>query len=226
MEWFFQEPAGECGEDKGSHCPTEPPVEEYEKWVEWRGEAVDTPSWWWELGKIPDVDDVQELAQKIWTSFQLPKWMSEVHGIKNYYLAPLAPNCLCQKDFLLPPDPRFLCWDIWEEQLKKTITYAQALQYWAKMANPAMAGKPHLLARSILELCEMMGWYVSFCNDIVLDSVALLEGFFRNQMELTVSRDAPPASTNVPTKEVTMEEAAPIRGPLKEPTTPWVPHEK
>ena len=101
VECFFQELAGKCGEDGGSHLPTEPPAEEYEKWVEWRGWAIDTPSWWWELGKIPEVDDVQELAQKIWASFELPQWMSEVYDIENYYLAPLAPNSLCQKDFLL-----------------------------------------------------------------------------------------------------------------------------
>ena len=54
---------------------------------------VDTPSWWWELEMIPDVDDIQELAQKIWASFKLPQWMSEVHSINNYYLAPPAPHC-------------------------------------------------------------------------------------------------------------------------------------
>ena len=83
-----------------------------------------------------------------------------------------------------------------------------------------MLGQPHLLVRPILELQEMMELYISFFDDIVLNSVALLEGFLRNQTELTISRDVPPTSTNVPTKEVAMEEAAPIRGPLKELTTP------
>ena len=46
---------------------------------------------------IPDVDDIQELSQKIWASFKLPQQMSEVHGIDNYYLAPQAPTGLCQK---------------------------------------------------------------------------------------------------------------------------------
>ena len=117
---------------------------------------MDTPSWWWGLGKIPDVDDIWELAQKIWASFKLPQQMSEVHGVENYYLAPPAPNCLCQKNFLSPPDPRFPCWDLWQEQLKKTIAYTQALQYWAERANLPMPGQPHLLARSVLELCETM----------------------------------------------------------------------
>ena len=65
---------------------------------------------------IPDVDDIQELAQKIQASFELPQWMNEVHSIENYYLAPAAPNCLCQKDFLSLPDLRFPCQDLWEEQ--------------------------------------------------------------------------------------------------------------
>ena len=137
---------------------------------------MDTPSWWWELEKIPAVDDIQELAQKIWASFKLPQWMSEVHDIENYYLAPPANNCLHQNDFLSPPDPRFPCQDLWEEQLKKTVAYTQALQYWAKRANLPMPDQPCLLARSILELCEKMEWYVSFFDDIILGSVALLEG--------------------------------------------------
>ena len=43
---FFQEPTNECEEDGGSNFPPEPPAEEYERWVEWRGQAVNTPSWW------------------------------------------------------------------------------------------------------------------------------------------------------------------------------------
>ena len=141
--------------------------------------------------------------------------MSKIYDIGNYYLAPPAPNCLCQKDFLLPLDPRFPCQDIQEEQLKKTIAYAQALQYWAKRAYLPTLGQPHLLARSILKLWQMMEWYISFSDDNVLDGVAPPEGFHRNQTKLTISGDAPPAFTNVPTEEVAIEEAVPSRGPLK-----------
>ena len=73
------------------------------------------PSWWQELVEILEVDDFQELAQKIWASFELPQRMSELHNVENYNLSPPAPKCLCQKDFLLPPDPKFSCWDIREE---------------------------------------------------------------------------------------------------------------
>ena len=63
VEHSFQEP---CGEDEGSHFSSEPPVEEFESWVEWRGQAVDTLSWWQEPRKILEVGNFQELAQKMW----------------------------------------------------------------------------------------------------------------------------------------------------------------
>ena len=87
-----------------------------------------------------------------------------------------------------------------------------------------MPGQPCLLVGSILELHKMMEWYVSFSDDIILGSVVLPEGFFGSQT--SVSRDAPSTSTDVPSTEITMEEAAPIIGPLKESTMPQVPHEK
>ena len=37
VEQFFHGPAGKYEEDAGNHFPAEPPMEEYEKWVEWRG---------------------------------------------------------------------------------------------------------------------------------------------------------------------------------------------
>ena len=45
IEHFFQEPANQPKEDRGSNPSPEPPAEEYERWVEWRGQAVDTPNW-------------------------------------------------------------------------------------------------------------------------------------------------------------------------------------
>ena len=87
-----------------------------------------------------------------------------------------------------------------------------------------MPCQPHLLVGSVLELCKMIEQYVSFSDDIILGGVALLEGFFGSQA--SISRDALPASTDVPSKEAAMEEVAPIKGPLKESTMPWVPCEK
>ena len=72
---------------------------------------------------------------------------------------------------------------------RRRLAYAQALQYWAKRANLPMLGWPCLLAGSVLELQRVMELYISFSNDIVPGSVALLEGFFGNQTP--VSTDAP-----------------------------------
>ena len=54
----------------------------------WRGQVVDTPSRWQELAGILEVSNFQEIAWKIWDSFKLPQWMSEIHDVENYSLAP------------------------------------------------------------------------------------------------------------------------------------------
>ena len=136
MERFFGGLVGK--EDEEGHLPAEPPFEEHEEWMKWRGQVVDTP----ELEMVPEVDDVQKLARKILASFELPHRVSVRHAIENYYLAPLAAHCIWWKDFLLPQDLRFSCWDLWEEQQEKTMAYAQALQCWVKKANPPKLDQP------------------------------------------------------------------------------------
>ena len=138
-------------------------------------------------------------------------WAPLMDESEHYHLPLPAPKCLCQKDFLSMPDLRLSCWDIWEEQQTKTVTYAQTLQYWAKRASPPTLGQPCLLARFVLDLHKMMEKYVWFCNDIILGSVALPEGFLSNQTKLTASTDVLPAPTNIPMDEVPMAEPAPIK---------------
>ena len=186
---------------------------------------IATSAWWWELLEILEVSDIQELAQKIRTSFGLLQWMSDIHGIDNYYLAPLAPRCIWQKAFLPPLDPTFLCQDIREGHLEKTVGYVQALQYWAEMPTP---GQPCLLVRCILELRKAIESYMSFSNDAVLDGVALLEGSLEDITGVTIPRVPLLTSTSTPTKEestegpappeVATEEAAPTRKPHEGPT--------
>ena len=130
------------------------------------------PGWWLELAKIPGMDNHQELAWKVRASFELPQQISEQHGMENYHQTPLAPLCICWKDFLQQPDSKFACQDIRELQLQKTMAYAQALQFWVEKANLPTQGQPHLLAGSILELREAMECYVSF-PDAIFGSVAL-----------------------------------------------------
>ena len=72
--------------------------------------------------------------------------------------------------------------------------------------------------------------YVTFSNDVMLDSATLWEGSLEDQTGVTIPRNTQPASTNVsieeePTKtpaptEVTTEEVAPAGEPLGEPTIP------
>ena len=62
--------------------------------------------------------------------------------------------------------------------------------------------------------------YVSFPDDTVLDGVASLEGFLKDQPEETIPESALLASPNSPIEEAAAEETAPIWGPLEELSTP------
>ena len=55
-------------EDKKMPSP-EPPVEEIGKWVMWKTEAYEMPSWWRELMMVPGVEDHEKLALEVWASF-------------------------------------------------------------------------------------------------------------------------------------------------------------
>ena len=71
----------------------------------WRGQALDMPSWWQELVEIPEVDDFQELAQKIQASFELPPENEQTTQCRE--LPPGSPSIQmspCQKEF--PPTAR------------------------------------------------------------------------------------------------------------------------
>ena len=109
VDHFLQEMAWSLEEENRDRPSPETPLEEYEKWVTWRDQAHDRPGWWQELVKVPDVNDHNELAWKVWASFKLPQWISEQHNMRNYDQALLALPCICQKDFLPQPDPKFTC---------------------------------------------------------------------------------------------------------------------
>ena len=139
-----------------------------------------------------------------------PWWISKLHDMGNYYLAPPAPPCLCWKDFLLLPNQKFPCWDIREGQLEKTVAYVQAIQFWAERSNPPMLGQPCLLVGSILKLREVMKPYVSF-NDAIMDSIAPQEGFLKDQSEETIPDSAQPASTDPSLKRL-LQKRQPLLG--------------
>ena len=190
-------------------------MEEYKRWVTWWGQALNTPDWWQELAEIPKVDDYWELAQKIQVSFKLPCQVSKLQDVRNYYLAPPTPPCLCQKDFLLLPNPKFPCHDIREEQLEKMMAYVQALQFWVEKSNLPTLGQPCLLVGSVLKLRGVMKLYVSFFDDAILDGVAPPEGFLNDQSEETIPESAQPASTNPPLRRLLQKKQPLLGGPWR-----------
>ena len=65
VDHFLQELGSKPREDGEGDSSPEPPAEEYERLVAWRGQVVNRPSWWQELAGIPEVNDFQELDQNI-----------------------------------------------------------------------------------------------------------------------------------------------------------------
>ena len=117
-------------------------------WLDWQAHQLDTPHWWIELTTIPEAGDLKKLAQKICTSFKI--LMVQCEALQNQdYTMPPAPKCLMRGMFL----PNGLSYqDIWWKPLLLTLTYAQALQYWAEEANLLAPGDPCPLAMSVVEL--------------------------------------------------------------------------
>ena len=66
---FLQGPV-ESSEEENVKMPSpEPLIEELEKWVTWRAQAYETPSWWQELVMVPGVDNHEKLACEVQASF-------------------------------------------------------------------------------------------------------------------------------------------------------------
>ena len=107
VDHFLQESAWSLEEENRDRSSREPPVEEYKGWVTWRAQVHDTPSWWKELAKVPEIKDHQELARKVRASFELSHQISKQHNVENYHQAPPALLCICQKYFLPQSDPKF-----------------------------------------------------------------------------------------------------------------------
>ena len=199
----------------------EPPVKELCKSVTWKAEACKTPSWWWELMAVPEVEDFEKLAQEVWASFWLPKRASKLHKKKNYHQAPPALLCLLRKNFLPPPDSIFACQDIWEMQWEKMVAYAPALQYWVEKTDPPAGGRPCLLVESVKELQEEMRCYLSFSDKEVLKGMIPPE-----ETSAIPTEEADPQSTTIPAGSPGEEAiAGAAREPAVErrsPSVPWL----
>ena len=201
LKHFLQESATTPEEDRGSDLLQGPPAEDNKDCIEWRGCRVHTPDWWQELVRIPGIKDFQELTQKIRASFELPQVKSKAQDVKNDYLAPPAPKCIHQKEFLPPQNPMLPSQDFREGQSQKTLAYAQALQYWAEKANPPMPGQPYLLARCVLELRRVMKLYMAFSNDTILEGAAPQKRLLKGQAWAPIPMETQAGPTDEPTKE-------------------------
>ena len=161
---------------RGCNLLQEPSVENYKVWIEWRGHQIDMLDWWGELAAIPHVDNQHRLAQKIQASLKIPQVRCKVLKVSNDYFLPPALKCIGMKAFLLILDPRIPCQDYREGQPQKTLAYAQALQYWAKKANPPKPDQPHLLARCVHELRWAMRPFTTFTDEAVLKGTTPKQG--------------------------------------------------
>ena len=146
----------------------EPPPEDYCKWIEWYGQYVDMPTWWQELQVIPNVEDHQELAWKVRTSFEVPMAWIQAQGGENEYSVLPDPKCIGKDRFLPPLDPWIGNQEYHLGQPRKTLAYAKALQYWVEREKPSIPSKPHQLMKSILELRWAMEPFTTFEDSEVL----------------------------------------------------------
>ena len=138
--------------------PSEPSIRDVETWLDWQAHQLETPCWGMELTAIPRVEDRWKLAWKIWSSFSIPAVRTRVF-LGQGYTAPPAPKCLTQNVFL--PD-ELSYQDMQQQPFLLTEAYAQGLQYWAEILNLPVDLDFCPLARSVLELKEMVKEHVVF----------------------------------------------------------------
>ena len=115
------------------------------------------------------MEDHRKLAWKISVWFGIPRVRCEALEVTNDYSATPAPKCIERNLFLQAPDPRLPCQDYCQEQLQKTLAYAQALQYWAKRANPPGPGEMCHLVRCVQELRLAMKPFTTFSYHAILE---------------------------------------------------------
>ena len=141
-------------------------------WILWHAKHVSMPPWWKELMKIPSHDDYQKIAQKVHTSFEVPRVYNWAKGVDNDQIPPpphLSPG---KYHFMLPSDVRFGSQDYKLTQLHHTLTYARAIQYWAEKAQLLIPGQPCYLVESMIELWWAVELLVSFMKVGVFTAAA------------------------------------------------------
>ena len=202
---FLQVPAKSSEEENVKMSSPKLPIEELERWVTWKAQAYETPSWWQELTRVPEVDNHEKLAHEVWASFWLLKRASEWCQVENDHKGPPSLLCLCWKNFLSLPDSIFACQDIWEIQHEKMVAYAWALQFWAEKVDLPTGGKPCLLVGSVVELWEedevlpVLLWWgcVQWCSSSGGNPI--------NPPKEATPESAQPTLANTPVKEATID---------------------
>ena len=94
LECFLGVPMPMWGAGDRWDSPPEPSINNYEIWLEWQAHRVNTPDWWKELVAIPNAGDPKRLAQKICTSFEVPRVRCETIRDNKNYTVPPAPKCI------------------------------------------------------------------------------------------------------------------------------------
>ena len=69
----------------------------------------------------------------------------------------------------------YASWDIREIPQEKAVAYARALQYYAERSDPQKRCQPRLLAESVVELREEIGFYLVFQDEEVFWGLDLPE---------------------------------------------------
>ena len=86
----FLRGSAENSEEEEEKAPSpKPPVKGLCRWVAWKAEACETPVWWREQLAGPEVQDCEELAQKVRASFHLSKRANELNNFlppSQFYL--------------------------------------------------------------------------------------------------------------------------------------------
>ena len=132
----------ETSDNEGEKMPLEPTILDFAKWVPWKAEKCNTPSWWMELSTVPGEDNTRKLARQVRASFGLPQWLQELDaGRATLQAAPALP-CLGQQRFMLLADSIFASRDIRKVPREKVVAYTRALQYWAEQNDPPTGGEP------------------------------------------------------------------------------------
>ena len=150
---------------------TEPFVSDVETWLEWQANQLGTPAWWMELQAILGIRDPQKLAQKIRASFYIPKVRMRTL-LQLGYTVPPAPRSLDRHAFL--PD-NLSYQDVWQKPALLTVTYARSLQYWAEKQSPPRHWSLRPLAKSVVELQEVVKEYITFNHQDIIHGLGTEE---------------------------------------------------